>query len=563
MGSTQVLQIQPSPLPTPPSCENAPLPGSSLEFLDKIRTMVLKRSFDDSTYLLLLAYALGSSLPKSLVVQTQSAQLRWSNDGTEQKVTAFEAGLDPQLVEILATENRLSEALTFFDKSPDASQPWTITRDIQIHLPKILTEREKEKWSIEALNWVCFAFPRISHRELQYTSLVRSLLPLLDHALQEVELSNIPNFLKHAVSEALLAASKIEGIRRDVLPKVAKFVDKESPLHLQAELALEKSILSRLGGDFDDSERAIHDFCCRCGTFNDKCIPRFFQQGRPARVKSPLSTMHGLLHRSHLENLVQCEKYDLAKQQVNDWEMPPAPSPMEVSILPSRILTSSKVFRSQGDFTAARERLEMCLKVLKGHEQVGSQVLCQLLDIYSDLELPQLATELIAPKIEKWKKKAPKSKALRRILISSIDIDLQREHYHDANKTIEELSSTFEGLQNLNVSDELLHIRLLIASARINYLCSEFDQAIQRWKVALDHVQKYASFHGEGFTYAVIHLSISLAYLEMDESGEAVISFNHGQRILREGMRDYWIPTLQAWFRYVASKMQSMAGWIC
>jgi hypothetical protein len=85
--------------------------------------MVLKRTFDDSTYLLLLAYALGSSLPESLVVRTQSAQLRWSNNGTEQKVTAFEAGLDPQLLEILSTKNCLSEALAFFDKSPDASQP--------------------------------------------------------------------------------------------------------------------------------------------------------------------------------------------------------------------------------------------------------------------------------------------------------------------------------------------------------------------------------------------------------------------------------------------------------
>jgi hypothetical protein len=56
---------------------------------------------------------------------------------------------------------------------------------------------------------------------------------------------------------------------------------------------------------------------------------------------------------------------------------------------------------------------------------------------------------------------------------------------------------------------------------------------------------------------------MSLAYLEIDEGKEAAISFIHGQRILHEGMRDYWIPTLPAWFRYVASKMQSMAGWAC
>jgi hypothetical protein len=57
--------------------------------------------------------------------------------------------------------------------------------------------------------------------------------------------------------------------------------------------------------------------------------------------------------------------------------------------------------------------------------------------------------------------------------------------------------------------------------------------------------------------------SISLASLKMNQGRDAATSFSHGQRILRERMRDYWIPTLPAWFRFVASEMRSINGWIC
>lgn len=558
---TQGLQIQPSSLPALPSGQNASLSDPSLELLYAIRTISLKRSIDDSTYLHLLAYSLGSFIPELLFARTTSAQLRWNDSGGEQKVSAYEAGLDPQLLEILLTEERLIKVRSSFYILSETRQCWTIPSDIQIHLPGILTEREKAKWSIKSLKWICFAFPRIRQRESQYASLIRSLLPLLEQVLQDINPNIMPRPLKYEVSEVLLAASKIEGIRRHVLLKVANFLDEGSPPYLRAELALEQSILSRLIGDFNASERAIHDFCCHCGTPTDECIPDFFHRYQPSGMQGRLNAMLGLLHRSHLENLTQCEKYHLAQQQVNDWQILNPPSQIELSILPSTSLTSCKVYRSHGDFSAALETLKMCLKVLKRHEPIHSQVLCQLVDVYSDLNSPELAAQLIVPEIEELRKTSRHSKALRRILVSSVDNDLQQERYDHANETIEELSRIFKNLKDLNISDELLHVRLLVASARINYLRSEFIQAVQNWKFVLDCVQKYASFKGEGFTYGVLHMSMSLTYLEIGKLDEATSSYQCGRRILDKAMRDYWIPTLMAWFQFVESKIRSKTGW--
>lgn len=113
----------------------------------------------------------------------------------------------------------------------------------------------------------------------------------------------------------------------------------------------------------------------------------------------------------------------------------------------------------------------------------------------------------------------------------------------------------------MDVSDQLLHVRILVASARICHVRNQFLEAIRRWDIALIHVHKYGSFEGEGFTYAVIHLSKSLAYLEIGDHGGAAVSFHRGNEILRSGIRDYWIPTLVAWAEEISRKTQSIAGW--
>ena len=94
----------------------------------------------------------------------------------------------------------------------------------------------------------------------------------------------------------------------------------------------------------------------------------FFKRSQSDDKKCQLNAVYGLLHRSHSENMVQSETYDLAKAQIDNWQIPSTASPLELSILPSRAVTSRKIFRSQGDFLAARERLESCLNALAVHE---------------------------------------------------------------------------------------------------------------------------------------------------------------------------------------------------
>ena len=269
----------------------------------------------------------------------------------------------------------------------------------------------------------------------------------------------------------------------------------------------------------------------------------FLKKSQSDEKKCQLNAVYGLLHRSHLENMVQSERYDLAKAQIDNWQMPSTSLPLELSIIPSRAVTSSKIFRSQGDFLAARERLEPRLSALAVHEQIHSQVLCQLVDACSDLGCHKMSIGLRSPAIIDWRRKSLGEKGLRRVLVSSIDVMLQQQQYRGAKSTVDEVCSMLEGLQTLDITDELFHIRVFLASARVSFLCSEFGQAIGGWKVALCQIQKSASFKSEGFTCAVAQLSISLAHIRMANLEQAAIPFDRGQKILVRVSHDYLLAS--------------------
>jgi tetratricopeptide (TPR) repeat protein len=233
------------------------------------------------------------------------------------------------------------------------------------------------------------------------------------------------------------------------------------------------------------------------------------------------------------------------------------------------MVTVCKIFRSQGLFLDVRERLELCLLYPGSSNKI--QILCSLADVYCDLA--EVGGDSISPKARnsldtvrhlmdlELNKRSTNSKAFRRLKVSQTEMDIQGQRYEDARKNIQEMKGIFSNLFNLDVSDQLLHVRVLIASARVYHIASDFVEAIQEWKVALEYAQKYASFEGEGFTYAAINLSLSLAYLRTGHRSEASISFGRAARLLLLGIQDYWIPTLWAWVEDTLLKIQSISGW--
>ena len=509
----------------------------------------------------------GSNIPGLLLDRVLLPQRRWNSSGVGIEVTALEAGLDQRLLDVLSDTERRKQAIDPFVKSDTTKGTWALSLEshFQSRISQLLDDQEKEKWSIEAFKWICFVFPRDQLWESQpsFTSVVKLLITPLIHTLKVVKQGSVATRVRNEALETLFVASKVGNLqsRRNALTMATHFLKDESPSEPHAEMAHQQSNLSRLAANFVQSERFIHDFCCRCGYQSDECIPRFYRQLQPERVSKRLNALYGRLQGSHLENLVQCEKYNDAIEEVDDWRTSKYPSLMECRVLPSRAVTIAKIYRSQGMFADARSGLENCLTTLFPQDTNRCQVLCSLADVYCDLRLPDKAHNLLIPEVEKERKKASKTKSFRRLLVTLIDTNIQKCHYDDAIGIIAELGDTFNHLSNLDVSDQLLHVRSLVASARICHCQSQFREALRRWEVALSHVQKYKSFEGEGFTYAIIHLSISLAHLESGDIETARKAHERAEMICSRGMRDFWIPTLAAWGQLMGMKIRSLTGW--
>lgn len=188
-------------------------------------------------------------------------------------------------------------------------------------------------------------------------------------------------------------------------------------------------------------------------------------------------------------------------------------------------------------------------------------VICGLADAYTDLGCPHRAHKILEPEIKSFRSEARKGKPFRRLLVSAIDANVQLCQYESAETLVQELKPIFDEFSNLDVSDQLLHMRLLIALARTCQCKSKLLKALKEWEFVLSPVQSYNSFQREGYTYAVSYLSISLLQVHLGNSDEARKAFDCAARILGTGAQDFWIPTLVKWSDLVAKDIQSQTEW--
>lgn len=478
----------------------------------------------------LLQRSWAASIPSCLIEKTHTPQERWDIHGSVKKVCASAELLD--IVRNFPGTQTLTSRVAVESESFDHA--------IQ---------------TVQALKWVCFIFPRARLEQPDSRIVIQTLSPILNDLLLRLDPLQLSHRTKHDVVEALLAVPENDGTWERKLSIISQFLDKNAALHLEAELILKKSQWLRLKGEYRESEDVIHLFCCGCNSPSSGCMSGFFLNNN--EKESRVNAIYGLLHSSHLENLIQWERYNDALQEIDDWKTPGLQA-IYAAILPYRTLTAAKIFRTLGDLHGAKQRLEACFNGLPVYHSLFHLILCQLTDTYCDLRLnPELAMKIMAAHVDRYRKERPKTKTLRRILVSLVDVHLQKGRHLEAQMVIDEISSTYRISKPKNVSDELLHLRVLIAAARTSYLRGDPSSAVILWQEVLHYLKESISFLKNGFTYGVAQLSCGLAYQDLDRFNEAQECFTKGQHILDNGQPDYWIPSLQHWSDYILDVTKS------
>lgn len=377
---------------------------------------------------------------------------------------------------------------------------------------------------------------------------------------------DLPSPTKVALAEVLVAKSRLgkSYVHQQALDAVIKLLGEKTPDHILAMIAVRKSILARLRGDYRESEDVIIDY----------------QQGDKSHAfaNARLRALNRLLLISHLENLIQLEHFEDAEKEIDDlnkWEPVNHTewSPMESSVNLKKWSTVSKIYQSDGRLKTARSYLDGCYPLLRTNqlrdEPNRFQIICRLSDLLCAEGSFADARSKIENEIRSITTHGKLAKALRRLKVSLVEVSIAEERYDEASSDVEWLKKQYDNIGTPDISDQWLHLRSTVASARLLHYQSRFQDAMLEWEHVISLVRKYANcFEPEGFYYGLAQLSISVARIKISKNPSIIPTetwyadsrqaFNQGCAILALEKINYWIPTIyKKWIPDVLSDIMS------
>lgn len=399
------------------------------------------------------------------------------------------------------------------------------------------------------------------------------LSPCFAYALKQSKRQPLPDSVTEAVVECLIAKTSLgpSYFSQGALCEAKAYLSDRPLEYLEAAIACRQSTLSRLEAKYDDASSLIKQYQCHS---QPKCLS-----------DRRLHAWHLHFFVSHLKVLNLQEKFDDACKELDNWNMPQKASLMESQIILSFSHVASEIWQCLGKLDRAKDYLKGCYSILMtndanpllmANDVHRYQIICALADVQCALGEIDDADFLVRKEIERLANGGRLSKALRRLKVSSLDIDIARSSlssFAQARSKITVLEHAFCEIQKPDISNQLLHIRTLVASARIFHLQSYFSEAIREWELVNTLAGKYSAFRGQGFTFAFSQLSIGLAHIEIARrTNDCQVSRQHIQdfmytlqqanSIFQIEEDNYWIPTVTtAWLPKVRSEIESLTDY--
>ncbi|OQD73137.1 hypothetical protein PENANT_c216G03004 [Penicillium antarcticum] len=511
----------------------------------------------------------GVKVPSLIFERFLSPQLRWSEDGdTVHAPLHLNSGMphgnlfSPDFLTRSLKELCSSSWVYMDDYENPSYQSFSVSESAREYSAQLLKVKGTHYWTMLALQFVCHVFPRDSTLEASFHRHGKILSPVIDHLVKESKAYELPRTTRIALAEVFVAKARLGSSQynRQALNEAIEILGDDIPDFIQASIALRRSILARLDGAYHSSEQVIGDYQKRAPLYG-LANPR-------------LRALSRLLIISHLENLIQLEDYEKAEYEIcelNKWEPSEEKpwSPMELSVNFKKWSTISKIYQSRGRLESARSYLASCYTFLRPEYLQDNlkfpdpnrfQIISRLSDLLCAEGYWVDARSKIEFEIESIlnKTQGKFAKALKRLKVSLLDVDIAESKYDQASSGVEWLKQQFHEISSPDISDQWLHVRSTIASARLLHYQCRFQDTIFEWEQVLSLVQKYSnSFKSEGFFYGLAQLSISLARIQTARStidASCIVSqswradtrqyFDKGCAALVREDTNYWIPTL-------------------
>ncbi|KAF5543480.1 mfs multidrug transporter [Fusarium mexicanum] len=501
----------------------------------------------------LVMYALGGTdIPDVLFKSVRLPQRRWNVDGEVDETSALQFGLPAALFDLLCNEAKLSETIGDPDVvnriQPDGTTAWSLSPDRMSSFEEGLAPQTIEVLEMTALKLICFVCPLCYEGNTDWSpSVKQQVWPILERLLKECKISAS---LRTEVVEAVLYFCERDSlaIRHAAVKQAKLLLRKSMPYYLHASVVLFGSILYRVDGELAKSEAQIREFLWR--------------GPRPSTRRD--RALEGRLHISQMENKIKCYDNDIPSFAYK-WEAQQPLSTLDMEVTFRLQSTAARYFQSIGDFHAARASLEQFLSLgrIKPIPTNSRRVLLgRLSDVYCEMGEYIKATDTLKPELEHINPNDRVRRGFRRLILALVEANIGLKQLDAAESALEEVLGDLPRYPD-DINDQQLHMRTLLASARIAHMRLESGEAIRRWIFALEQVrQMHALGASRGFIAAVCHLSLAHAQLSIGEKGEAHRSWTTGLKILACEKCEFWIPVVPtAWLQSIATDVYHSQGW--
>lgn len=320
-------------------------------------------------------------------------------------------------------------------------------------------------------------------------------------------------------------------------------------LQLQADITYRCSVLLRLQGDVEASDRSIQTFLSTMGSEVNMLAPEDLAR---------LCLSQAINHAYHLRFEGAAEELLRARRWLTD---------ENCSLLWDHILCVGRVARGRGDFSTAKTCFEVCSRSPNLHEPKLLLVKSALADVYCELDEPgkagsylSWADDLVTPEIQRLKKSCiPSSKGFRRLLMSLLEVKIKSGKHADARPMVKELLDTYAQLPEPDIVDRLGHIRTLVAHAR---LALTPEEAANRWNDVIRLGTSYYPSDTDVFLCGVVYLHLGLARYHQRFVDECRDNLRRAMDVLARDRRQFLIPGVETYlFQSVLSQVQSTTVW--
>lgn len=501
--------------------------------------------------LLLLHTLRGTEVPVDLLQSVKTPMRRWTEEGEIQSISALDFGFSSDLVNVLSNDSVLLQVAQRPEVTQQTLEDGAVTLSLhpqaREEIANRLSPQTVEDWETTALRLLCFACPPCYEGKVNWPlPSKKAIWALLDKLTCQ---KRIPTSLRTCVIEALLyfCERDLFSMRLAAIQRAKTLLRKNMPFYYQASVTLFDSIISGKDGNFENSNAIINEFLS--------------SEQYEANTRSD-NALRGRLHISSIENKIHRYDTDVATTIYN-WKGIHPLSTFEIEVTRRLQGVAAKFFHSIGDFKTTRASLEQHLwlnSTMPIRHNTKLLIVTRLAEIHCELHEYDKALQIINVELETMSVK--KGRPFRRLSMAMAEAYIGLGQFNDATSVLEELI-TVEPPELDDLNDQVLKMRRLILSARIQHERCNFVDALMLWNQTGQVMQDLSTFNSRhGWIAAIIQLSIAHAQIALGNSEGGREAWDAAVEVAMRERFEFVFPVLATtWLQKIVGEIYQAKGW--